>query len=94
VVSGKIFEYLISGTEVLAVGVTDDMLVADMLRQAAVGTHYAADVARIRQRLLAAVQGETAKVQPNMDYLDPFRRSVQAAVLLDQVRILKGGDRP
>ncbi|MBN7822481.1 MULTISPECIES: glycosyltransferase [Gammaproteobacteria] len=93
VVSGKIFEYLISGTEVLAVGVTDDMLVADMLRQAAVGTHYAADVARIRQRLLAAVQGETAKVQPNMDYLDQFRRSVQAAALLDQVRALKGSDR-
>jgi hypothetical protein len=94
VVSGKIFEYLISGTEVLAVGVTDDMLVADMLRQAAVGSHYAADVARIRQRLLAAVQGETAKVKPNMDYLNQFRRSAQAAALLEQVGTLTGADRP
>lgn len=94
VVSGKIFEYLISGTEVLAVGVTADMLVADMLRQAAVGSHYATDVAHIRQRLLAAVQGETAKVQPNMDYLNQFRRSVQAAALLEQVRALTAGDNP
>jgi hypothetical protein len=92
VVSGKIFEYLISGTEVLAVGVTDDMLVADMLRLAGVGTHYAADVAQIRRRLLGALQGETAKVQPNMDYLNQFRRSVQAAFLLEHVRALSGTD--
>lgn len=94
VVSGKIFEYLISGTEVLAVGVTDDMLVAEMLRQARVGTHYAADVGKIRQRLLAAVNGETGKVQPNMEYLNQFRRSVQAAALITQVRKLKGAGRP
>jgi hypothetical protein len=94
VVSGKIFEYLISGTEVLAVGVTDDMLVADMLQQAGAGTHYAADVTKIKQRLLSALQGKTAKGQPNMDYLNQFRRSVQVAALLDQVRNLKGADRP
>lgn len=87
VVSGKIFEYLISGTEVLAVGVTDNMIVADMLRQARVGAHYATDVARIKQRLLAALQDGVGKVEPDMAYLDPFRRSVQAALLIDRVAL-------
>ena len=86
VVSGKIFEYLISGTEILAVGVTDEMLVAEMISQARVGTHYAADVDKIRQRLLAALNGDAVKVQPNMEYLNQFRRSVQAAFLMDQVQ--------
>lgn len=86
VVSGKIFEYLISGTEILAVGVTDEMLVAEMISQAGVGTHYAADVEKIRQRLQRALNGETARVQPKMEYLNQFRRSVQAAYLMDQVQ--------
>lgn len=90
VVSGKIFEYLISGTEILAVGVTGDMLVADMISQAGVGTHYASDVDKIRVRLLAALNNDTAKVQPNMEYLNQFRRSVQATFLIDQVQKLGG----
>lgn len=89
VVSGKIFEYLISGTEVLAVGVTDDMLVAEMLCLAKVGRHYAADITKIKMRLLAALVDKPCKVQPNLDYLNQFRRSVQAVNLLNQVRILQ-----
>lgn len=89
VVSGKIFEYLISGTEILAIGVTDDMLVAEMLRQAAVGHHYGNDVELIKKRLMTAIKGETQKVKPNMDYLNRFRRSVLAAALLDEVIKIK-----
>lgn len=93
VVSGKIFEYLISGTEILAIGVTPDMLVADMLKQAGVGDHYAVDVEKIRGRLLAALQGQVGKLQPDMGYLKQFRRSVQAQQLLAKVMDMKAGNR-
>lgn len=88
VVSGKIFEYLISGTEVMAVGVTDDMLVAEMLQKSASGAHYGFDVAKLKQRLLDSMASGGEKVEPDMSYLDQFRRSVQAESLINQVKNL------
>lgn len=88
VVSGKIFEYLISGTEIMAIGVTGDMLVAEMLRESASGTHYGFDVVKIKKRILDALARGVPKVEPNMDYLDQFRRSVQAESLINQVKHL------
>lgn len=86
VVSGKIFEYLISGTEVMAVGVTDDMVVAEMLQKSASGAHYGFDVTKLKQRIVDALAVGVAKVKPNMEYLDQFRRSVQAESLINQVK--------
>lgn len=85
VVSGKIFEYLISGTEVMAIGVTDDMLVAEMLDKSAVGDHYGFDVAKLKKRVLDGLACGVRKVEPNMDYLNQFRRSVQAESLISEV---------
>ncbi|MFC5695808.1 glycosyltransferase [Pseudomonas sp. GCM10022186] len=86
VVSGKIFEYLISGTEVMAIGVTDDMIVAEMLGKSAVGDHYGRDVAKLKRRVLNALASGVRKVEPNMDYLNQFRRSVQAESLITEVK--------
>jgi glycosyltransferase involved in cell wall biosynthesis len=89
VVSGKIFEYLISGTEVLAVRVTDDMIVAKMITQSCTGDYYGNDVAKIKQRLLRAIQaGGAPKVIPNMSYLEQFRRSHQALKVINEVEAL------
>lgn len=86
VVSGKIFEYLISGTEILAVGVTETMLVSGMLRDAGVGAHYGRDIEKIKSRLIGALGGEVAKVSPDMNYLDQFKRSSQARHLIEHVQ--------
>lgn len=88
VVSGKIFEYLISGTEIMAIGVTDDMLVAEMLQKSKSGVHYGFDVAKIKQRVVDALEKDVPKVVPNMNYLNQFRRSVQAENLINQVKCL------
>jgi len=88
VVSGKIFEYLISGTEVMAVGVTDDMLVAEMLQESEAGTHYGLDTAKLKQRILDALEIGVAKIEPKMSYLNQFRRSVQAESLINEVKNL------
>lgn len=87
VVSGKIFEYLISGTEVLAVRVTGDMIAAEMLVRSRSGDFYGDDVEKIKARLLRALRdGSVPKVVPDMAYLDQFRRSRLARSLLDEVR--------
>ena len=87
VVSGKLFEYLISGTEVLAVRVTGDMIAAEMLVRSRSGDFYGDDVEKIKGRLLRALRdGCVPKVVPDMAYLDQFRRSRLSQTLLDEVR--------
>lgn len=88
VVSGKVFEYLISGAEIMAVGVTDDMLVAEMIEHARAGSSYGQDAERIKERLRRALHGEIARMEPDMSYLDQFRRSVQAKVLINAIERL------
>lgn len=88
VVSGKVFEYLISGTEIMAVGVTDDMLVAEMIERARAGQSYGQDVERIKERLRRALRGDVARVEPDVEYLGQFRRSVQAKALIEAIERL------
>ena len=88
VVSGKIFEYMISGTEVLAIGVTDKMLVAEMLIKSGTGKHYGTDVEKIKERIVEAICYGVKKVRPNMKYLNQFRRSLQANAILRAVQSL------
>ena len=76
VVSGKLFEYMISGTEIMAVRVTEDMIAAEMILLAHVGDFYGDDVKKIKQRITRAIQvGRVSKVSPDMSYLDQFKRS-------------------
>ncbi len=87
VVSGKLFEYLISGTEVLAVRVTGDMIAAEMLVRSRSGDFYGDDVEKIKGRLLRALRdGCVPKVVPDMAYLDQFRRSRLSQTLLDEIQ--------
>jgi glycosyltransferase involved in cell wall biosynthesis len=86
VVSGKVFEYLIAGVEVMAVGVTDDMLVAELIRDAQVGEAYGRDAERMKSRLRRALEGEVGGVTPDFAYLEQFRRSLQAGALIEAIQ--------
>ncbi len=91
VVSGKLFEYLISGTEVLAVRVTADMIAAEMLVRSRAGDYYGDDIEKIKARIRRALlDGNVPKVVPEMAYLDHFRRSRLARSLLDEVERRSG----
>ncbi len=86
VISGKIFEYLISGTEIIALGVYEDMIVAEMLTRSQCGDYYGEDVDKIKHRLKRAIHANgAAKVKPDMSYLSQFRRSRLSQVLIDEV---------
>lgn len=91
VVSGKIFEYLVSGTEILAVRVTSDMIAAEMITKARAGDYYGDDVEKIKRRILLAVRGGgTSKVSPDLEYLDQFRRCRQAQKIIEDVARISG----
>lgn len=89
VVSGKLFEYLISGTEVVAVRVTADMVAAEMLVRSGGGDYYGDDVEKLKQRIKRAIQTRhVGKITPDMSYLNQFRRSRQADKIIEHVSLL------
>ena len=89
VVSGKVFEYLVAGVEVLAVGVTDDMRVAELIRSAGVGEVYGRDAGRIKARLRRALEGAVGGATPDFAYLEQFRRSRQAGALIEAIQAVR-----
>lgn len=90
-VSGKIFEYLVSSTEILAVGVTNEMIVAEILARSRAGDYYGDDVEKIKSRIRRALlDGNVPKVVPDMAYLDQFRRSRLARTLLGEIERRSG----
>lgn len=94
VMTGKVFEYLVAGTEVLAVGVTADMRVAELLRKAGVGEAYGRDAGRIKDRLRRALSGEVARVAPDFEYIGQFRRSLQARALVEGIEAARRAHTP
>lgn len=85
IVSGKIFEYLVSGVEIMAVGVTNDMIVGEMIQLASVGDIYAENIEKIELRLLDLAKNGSKKVTPNQAYLNQFNRAEQASLLLTEI---------
>lgn len=86
VVSGKIFEYFNSNTEIMALGVSRDMIVAQMIQDAEVGDVYAEDISKIEQRLVTLVQQGKQSITPNQTYLNQFRRKEQAVYLITEIQ--------
>ncbi|MCV2875274.1 hypothetical protein OE810_03285 [Rhodobacteraceae bacterium XHP0102] len=91
VVSGKIFELMISGVEIMGVGVFRNMVVADLILESKTGDIYQSDVEKIKNRLLAAVKGLDVPISPDWDYLNNFRRSVHADQFIHKINEIKSG---
>jgi hypothetical protein len=85
IVSGKIFEYLVSGVEIMAVGVNNQMIVGDMIQLAVAGDIYDENIAKIEERLLNLVKLGPKKITPNQEYLSQFNREKQASRLLAEI---------
>jgi len=78
VVSGKIFEYMTSGTEVIAIGVTPDMSVGQLIGRSRIGDIYSNDVELISCRIERLVCEGKVKLDLDYNYICNFRRDVQA----------------
>ncbi|PJD96594.1 MAG: hypothetical protein CK426_08085 [Legionella sp.] len=86
VVSGKIFEYLVSGTEIMGIGVDETMIVAEMIQLARAGIIYGEDISKIKKRLMCLVSDGAKKINVDNDYLLQFDRKKQAKKLLAIIR--------
>lgn len=87
VLTGKVFEYLLSGKPVLSIGFSDDSSVAALLNQTGTGVNCAKDIDRITDFLIDLVRtGTWHGFSPNVDAIRRFSREEQARRLLEAVR--------
>lgn len=81
--SGKIFEYLFSGTEIWAIGRQADDSVEQMLERSKSGRHFATDVDLIASALSDLLENKSvAQIHPDSDYLSLFTRESRAYAML------------
>lgn len=78
VVSGKIFEYMTAGTEIMAVGVTKEMVVGEMIEKSGTGVIYGEDSELVAERLYQLVIKGKSNISPNLKYIEKFRRDMLA----------------
>lgn len=78
VISGKIFEYFTSGTEILAIGTTKKMTVGRMIEDSGVGICLGNDIEAIKSELFRIVRRGKRPVSCSQLFIDKFRRDIQA----------------
>lgn len=78
VVTGKIFEYFTSGTEIIAIGMTKEMTVNRMIEESGVGICLGNDVEAIKDVLLQLVTKGKRPVSCSQSFINKFRRDTQA----------------
>ncbi len=80
IITGKIFEYISSGTEVISVG-SDNRQIIKMLKMSGAGQHYGKDVARIKG-VIKRILTQNSKMKLNNEYLYQFDRKYLASEYL------------
>jgi hypothetical protein len=80
--SGKIFEYMSSGTEIWAIGGANDVSVAELIQKSNTGKHFANNVDRIAAELRSVLErGSKRPVVPDNEYLHQFTRKNKAEIM-------------
>jgi glycosyltransferase involved in cell wall biosynthesis len=93
--SGKIFEYISSGTEIWATGGPLDTSVRDLITQSRTGIHFAdnldmlVDIARAR----LGAKGKPP-VNPDVDYLFQYTRQSKAQTYCNILKAIEGSEAP
>jgi hypothetical protein len=86
ILTGKVFEYLVSGRPILAIGFAQDSSVDVLLRNTRTGINCGKDVDRIAAFLMELVQtGTWHGFRPQIDGIRQYSRAEQAKRLLDVV---------
>lgn len=84
VLTGKIFEYIASGTPILSVGSPRDSAIGRLLSETGAGVACGNDIDKIKSVIMEALQGDTSKIYaPVPDAIKKYSRKVQALELLD-----------
>lgn len=72
VLTGKLFEYMISGRPIIAVGITEDNLAGSLIRESNTGYVCGNDVGKIKDALGRIIGGE--QLEPDWEFINQFRR--------------------
>lgn len=84
VLTGKLFEYMVSGRPVLSLGSSAYSSIADVIGKTGIGVVCGGDIEKIKKTLLAVLDGKTADFfNPNIIEINKFNRGEQSMLMLD-----------
>lgn len=84
VLTGKIFEYMISGKPILSLGSTEDSAIGEIIAETGVGIVCGEDIQKIQFILLQAVEGKFLHIyKPNIENISKYSRQKQASEIID-----------
>lgn len=88
ILTGKLFEYLASGTQIVGIGVTSDSTSGKLIHESAQGINLGNDSHLIQAYLIHLLQsGEKPSVPINQQLLNKYSRKKQAETLLELYEI-------
>lgn len=86
ILTGKLFEYLFSGTQILGIGITDKSAPGKLIKESGLGINFGKDAEKIRDYLIDLLRKETKPVfEKNISFLEKYTREYQAKRLLELV---------
>ncbi|MBO0698516.1 MAG: glycosyltransferase [Zavarzinella sp.] len=83
VLTGKVFEYLLSPAPIWVIGGAPDSPAAGLVAEAGRGMSFGRDVGRIRAAIRGLAKGQTIPPTPNREFIAGLAREVQARRFLD-----------
>jgi glycosyltransferase involved in cell wall biosynthesis len=86
ILTGKLFEYLFSGTKILGIGTLDNIGPGKLIKESGHGINFGKDVRKIKDYLVKLlVSGKKEYVEKNTKFLEKFTRKRQAEKVLELV---------
>jgi len=86
ILTGKLFEYLYSGTKILGIGVTDNSAPGKVIKESGRGINFGKNVEKIKNYLIELLKtGKKDTVNTNNEILEKFSRKNLAEKLIDTI---------
>lgn len=87
VLTGKIFEYMVSGVPILSLGSREDSAIGEVISETGVGVVCADNVGKIEKSIMQVLQGNVDGIySPNLDSIRKYSRKIQAENLLHHLK--------
>lgn len=84
ILTGKLFEYICSGTEILGIGVTDKSTPGELIVKSGHGINFGKDSERIKEYLISLLQkGQRNSIEKNIEIIKKYSRKAQAEKILE-----------
>lgn len=88
ILTGKLFEYICSGTEILGIGITHNTSAGKLIAERGYGTNFGKDSQMLKNYLIDILMHNIKKkITKNLDIIEKYSRKKQAETLLNLVRI-------